>query len=154
MGQKGHAMLLDCRDQSVRYVPVGGRKGADIRVVISNTNVKHELGGGEYGVRRKQCEAAVAAIQKKHPAVRLFAGTLRPPPCWRNPYVRAVWMKIVYRRAPPCDYGDCSHYAICRRAGKAGLWALRRVHVHASHASLRDDYEGFVRLNWIGPWWK
>jgi len=44
----------------------------NVRIVISNTNVKHELGSGEYAVRRQQCEAAVAALQKNQPTLKLL----------------------------------------------------------------------------------
>src|SRR2546423_11286661 len=54
-GKAGHAMLLDCRDNSKHYVALDP---AELRVVIVNTMVKHELSGGEYAERRRQCEEA------------------------------------------------------------------------------------------------
>jgi galactokinase len=50
-------MLLDCRDLSKQFVLVDSN---ELRVVIVNTMVRHELSGGEYGQRRKQCEEGVA----------------------------------------------------------------------------------------------
>src|SRR4051812_24812803 len=44
-----HLMLLDCRSQDVDHIPFGD---TDITVLIINTNVKHELSGGEYAERR------------------------------------------------------------------------------------------------------
>ena len=66
-GKAGHAMLLDCRDLSKRFVPIDPK---DLRVVIANTMVKHELTGGEYAERRKQCEEGVAFFRKSNPSIR------------------------------------------------------------------------------------
>ena len=55
-GVAGHAMLLDCRSGETRNVPVDP---ADVRVVVVNSMVKHELTGGEYAERRRQCEEGV-----------------------------------------------------------------------------------------------
>src|SRR3954463_14696943 len=52
----GHAMLLDCRDLTKTFVPLDA---GELRVVIVNSMVRHELSGGEYAERRHQCEEAV-----------------------------------------------------------------------------------------------
>ncbi|HXE54423.1 MAG TPA: galactokinase family protein, partial [Tepidisphaeraceae bacterium] len=59
----GHAMLLDCRDLSKKFVPIDQR---DLRVVIANSMVRHELTGGEYAQRRRECEQGVAYFHKKN----------------------------------------------------------------------------------------
>jgi len=65
--QAGAAMLLDCRRLTTGAVPIDA---ADLRVVIVNSMVKHELASGEYAVRRRQCQAAVAFFQKENPAIK------------------------------------------------------------------------------------
>ena len=40
-------------------------KDPGVQVLISNSNVKHELTGSEYPTRRRQCETAAAAMGKK-----------------------------------------------------------------------------------------
>jgi len=55
----GHAMLLDCRDLSKSFVPLDAN---ELRVVIVNSMVKHELSGSEYGERRSQCEESRAKM--------------------------------------------------------------------------------------------
>ena len=45
-----------------RLVPM---KDPGVKVLISNSNVKHELTGSEYPTRRRQCETAAAAMGKK-----------------------------------------------------------------------------------------
>ena len=59
MGQEGHVMLLDCRSQQIEQIPL---TDPAITVLIVNTNVKHELSGGEYAERRRQCEAAARRL--------------------------------------------------------------------------------------------
>src|SRR4051812_4988206 len=60
-GKQNHAMLLDCRSLGKQYVLVDS---ADLRVVIVNTIVKHELSGGEYAKRRRECEEGVRFFRK------------------------------------------------------------------------------------------
>jgi galactokinase len=62
MGQEGHALLIDCRSHETQAVPLDD---PGVTVLIINTNVKHELTGGEYAQRRAQCEAAAAALGVK-----------------------------------------------------------------------------------------
>ena len=59
MGQADHFMLLDCRSRQVEQIPFAD---PSITVLIVNTNVKHKLAGGEYAVRRGQCEAAARKL--------------------------------------------------------------------------------------------
>ena len=51
-GQKGHALLLDCRSLEFELLPLP----ESIRVVICNSMVKHEVAHGEYGDRRVEVE--------------------------------------------------------------------------------------------------
>ena len=53
-GEKGHALLLDCRSLATQSVSIP--KGS--AVVIVNSNVKRGLVGSEYNTRRQQCEMA------------------------------------------------------------------------------------------------
>ncbi|MGB8833641.1 MAG: galactokinase [Candidatus Sulfotelmatobacter sp.] len=51
----GQALLLDCRSLEVRFISIP--HGASL--VICNTMVKHSIAGGEYNLRRAECESAV-----------------------------------------------------------------------------------------------
>src|SRR5471030_1276123 len=55
LGREGHLLLLDCRSRQTELVPMND---PSVELLIINTNVKHELSGGEYAVRRAQCEEA------------------------------------------------------------------------------------------------
>ncbi len=58
-GKKDHVISLDCRSLAYEYVPLhlNGYK-----VVLLNTNVKHNLASSAYNERRQQCEQGVAWI--------------------------------------------------------------------------------------------
>ena len=60
LGQENHALLIDCRDESITPVPIP----PGIAILVSDTNVKHALADGEYGRRRSNCEEALAIIGK------------------------------------------------------------------------------------------
>jgi galactokinase len=60
LAREGHAMMLDCRDESVKHVPMPPRDRA--RVLVVNTNVMHSLGDGAYAARVASCQRAAAAL--------------------------------------------------------------------------------------------
>lgn len=136
-GQAGHAMLLDCRDLSQRFIPVDPK---DLRVVIVNSNVKHALVGGEYAERRSQCEAGVKHFRSANPSIV----ALRDVTIQQVLDAQAKLDDVVFRR--------CRHVvtenARCEQFGEH----MERQNYEAagalmaqSHASLRDDYEVSTR---------
>jgi galactokinase len=60
LGKEGHALLLDCRSLEYKTIPVP----ENIRIVICNTMVKHQISGGEYNARREECDEAVKLLSK------------------------------------------------------------------------------------------
>ena len=66
MGKDAQVIQLDCRDLSYQYFPLnlGGYK-----IVLFDTGVKHSLAGGEYNLRRQQCEQGVAVLKERFPEV-------------------------------------------------------------------------------------
>jgi galactokinase len=65
-GKKDHVIKLDCRSLEYEYVPLAM---AGYKIVLLNTNVKHSLASTEYNKRRRECEAGVALVHEKFPAV-------------------------------------------------------------------------------------
>ena len=60
MGREvGHLLLLDCRSRQTELVPMNDPA---IELLVVNTNVKHELGSGEYAKRRAECEQAAKIL--------------------------------------------------------------------------------------------
>jgi len=58
-GRAGHALLLDCRTLDWQALPLP----AGVSVVVADSGVRRELAGGEYNLRREQCQAAVVALR-------------------------------------------------------------------------------------------
>ncbi|GFR57995.1 galactokinase-like [Elysia marginata] len=59
-GREGHALLLDCRSEQGKLVPLSD---PNVVVLVTNSNVKHELTGSEYPTRRKQCQEAAKILE-------------------------------------------------------------------------------------------
>jgi galactokinase len=66
LGKAGHALRLDCRSLDFELV----RIPANVRLVISNTMVKHELAGSEYNRRRQECDEGVRYLSQWYPGIR------------------------------------------------------------------------------------
>ena len=128
----GHAMLLDCRDLSKQFVPIDAK---DVRVVIVNSMVKHELTGGEYAERRRQCEEGVRYFQKSNPAVR----ALRDVAVKQVEDAAGKLDDVVFRR---CRHVVTENARATEAAKLLGRKEYERVGqlMAASHQSLRDDY--------------
>ena len=63
-GKKGSLMRLDCRSLQYKYFPFDPQ---GYKLVLLNSQVKHDLASSAYNDRRKSCENVVAALQKKYP---------------------------------------------------------------------------------------
>ncbi|CAH1110089.1 unnamed protein product [Psylliodes chrysocephalus] len=61
LGKKDNALLIDCRHLTSSHIPLNDD---NVVVLITNSNVKHELTGSEYPTRRKQCEEAALILKK------------------------------------------------------------------------------------------
>ncbi|XP_049869139.1 galactokinase-like [Pectinophora gossypiella] len=55
MARRHHALLIDCRSLESRQIPVDL---GDAVILVTNSNVKHQLTGSEYPQRRAQCQEA------------------------------------------------------------------------------------------------
>ena len=54
-------VVFSFRSMEAKLVPM---TNPDLVVLVTNSNVRHELTGSEYPTRRKQCETAAAALGK------------------------------------------------------------------------------------------
>ncbi len=68
-GKEGSLIRLDCRSLEYQYFPFNPE---GYRLVLLDSVVKHELASSAYNDRRKSCENACAAIQKRHPEVEFL----------------------------------------------------------------------------------
>lgn len=128
MGRPDHILLLDCRSRKTELVPM---TDAAVELLITNTNVKHALTGGEYAKRRAQCEAA---------AKSLGLPSLRDADPERLEHKRSQMDPVVYRRARHV-IGEIERTLHAAEGVRASNWPTVGQLMYASHASLRDDYE-------------
>jgi galactokinase len=121
-------MLLDCRSQHVQMVPFVDH---DVQVVIANSNVKHELTGGEYAQRRRECEQAAGILR---------VPVLRDATLARLEAAREQLDAVVFRRARHV-IGEIERTLTAARALAGGDWQHVGELMYASHVSLQQDYE-------------
>jgi galactokinase len=128
MGKESHLLLLDCRSRKSELVPM---TDPEVRVLIINSNVKHELSGSEYPTRRKQCETAAKAL-----GVR----SLRDATAEQLEREKGKMDEVVYRRARHV-IGEIERTIHAAEGIRASNWPTVGQLMYASHESLRDDYE-------------
>ena len=128
LGREGHLLLLDCRTRQTELVPMSDPA---VELLVVNTNVKHELGSGEYAKRRAECESA---------AKILGVASLRDATPDQLEKARGKMTEVVYRRARHV-IGEIERTVHAAEGVRASNWPTVGVLMYASHAALRDDYE-------------
>jgi len=142
-GRAGHALELDCLDDSVRHVPFD-LTGHDLALLVIDTRAEHSHAGGEYAARRAECEQAATLLQVR---------TLREI----TPDGLGDALAGLARLTGPEGDGSAAAEVLVRRVRHVvteiarvqefvELLAADRVDevgpaMDASHASLRDDYQ-------------
>jgi galactokinase len=131
-GEKGHALLLDCRSLEFKLLPLP----EDVKVVVCNTMVKHDLAASEYNARRAECEEGVRLLAQEIPQVR----SLRD--------VSVSDLEQLQPKLPDVIYRRCRHIVSENARALAAATALELGDpadfgslMGESHRSLRDDYE-------------
>ncbi|HEY2546480.1 MAG TPA: galactokinase [Candidatus Acidoferrum sp.] len=131
-GQEDHALMLDCRSLTFQSLLIPD----SVKLVISNTMVKHELASSEYNRRRADCEEAVRRLSTVLPGIR----ALRDVSLEQLEKHRDVLSDVTYKRAlhvvtenaRVLDSGEAL------RSGDIARFGQRMAE---SHHSLRDLYE-------------
>ena len=123
----GHALLLDCRDDSTDQVPFDPA-AAGLHLLVIDTRAHHELGDGQYGKRREECERAAAAlgVDSLRDADPAAVDGLD------DPLLRRRARHVVTENARVLEVVDLL---------RAGRLADGGEGFTRSHASMRDDYE-------------
>lgn len=123
-----HALLLDCRTQGVRYVPLDG---AAVSVLVVHSGVRHALVDGEYARRRAECAEA---------ARLLGVASLREVATddW---IARGASLPLLEQRRARHVVTEHSRTLDFVAALERADWAEAGHAMYGSHASLRDDYE-------------
>ena len=129
-GASGHALFLDCRDQSSRLVPFDA-EAAGLVLLVVDTRVSHSHASGGYASRRASCELGaevlgVKALRDVRPDDLAEAGGLLDPETFRR--VRHVVTE------------NERVLQTVELLGTDGPEAIGPL-LDASHASMRDDFE-------------
>ncbi|TMW59258.1 hypothetical protein Poli38472_004327 [Pythium oligandrum] len=132
-GQRGAALLIDCRTKEATPVEF---HDPDVVIVVSNSNVQHELSGSEYKDRVQQCKDAVKGLQTKYPEVT----HLRDATMEQLEAVRAELSDVVFARARHV-ITENERTTATMELINSRKYAEAGQHMFASHASLRDDYQ-------------
>jgi galactokinase len=132
LGKARHALLLDCRSLHFELVPLPEQ----VKLVICNTMVKHELSGGEYNRRREECEEGVRILSKSIPGIKALRD------------VTPQQLSSAANTMPPVIYKRCLHVVEEIQRVLQAVDCLRSDDLDemgrlmgASHRSLRDLYQ-------------
>lgn len=128
MGQEGHALLIDCRSLQSRLVPL---TDPGVVVLVTNSNVKHNIESSEYSTRRAQCEAAAAALGLK---------SLRDATEQQLEENKSNLDDVTYRRARHV-IGEIKRTEEAATALENGNYKRFGELMVQSHNALRDDFQ-------------
>jgi galactokinase len=105
-------------------------------LVICNSMVRHELAGGEYNVRRQQCEEGLAILRRFVPQAR----SLRDITPEQVTQYTGELPEVLYRR---CRHVVTEIQRVTDAAAALNQGNMERFGelMRQSHISLRDDYE-------------
>ncbi len=131
-GRAGHALMLDCRSFAATALLIPPQ----LRLVVCNTGVKHELGGGEYNQRRAQCEEGVRLLSSAFPAIQ----ALRDVGSDQLDRCKELLPELIYWR---CRHVVTENERVQRTADAffAGDMSMIGRLMAESHQSMRDDHE-------------
>ncbi|MDQ4503658.1 galactokinase [Sinomonas sp. ASV322] len=129
-GKAGHAIFLDCRDQSAELVPFDAPAAGLVTLVV-DTRVAHSHADGGYASRRAACELGAEILGVK---------ALRDVSVEDLEEARGLMDDVTFRRVRHIVTEDervLDTVAALRASGPAAIGPL----LDASHASMRDDFE-------------
>eukprot|EP00118_Oscarella_pearsei_P019277 m.203938 g.203938 ORF g.203938 m.203938 type:complete len:403 (+) comp39634_c1_seq9:444-1652(+) len=132
MGESGHALKIDCRYQKGDLVPLSD---PSVTVLITNSNVRHELSASEYPKRVKQCDGAAQALGKQD-RKGLRDLTLEDIEAGRSKFDN----ELQYKRAKHV-VSENQRTNVAAEALQKSDYTLFGKLMKESHASLRDDFE-------------
>ncbi len=131
-GRSGRAILLDCRTLESRLIPLPD----NLRIVVCNTMVKHDLASGEYNLRRQQCEEGVRILAARIPGLQSLRD-ITPSDLARfasdlPPVIRRRIRHVVHENDRTLRFAEALEAGSVHQAGEL---------MAESHRSLQQDYE-------------
>lgn len=132
-GKKEHAIKLDCRSMQYEYIPANM---GNYKIILFNSNVKHNLASSEYNTRRKQCEEGVAIISQNNPSVK----SLRDVDMNMLNKHATLMDPVVFKRCKYVVQENERLLGACEDLKLSDLQALG-IKMYETHEGLRKDYE-------------
>ena len=131
--QKDQAMLLDCRSLVHEQIPLNM---GNHKIVLFDTQIKHDLATSEYNNRRTSCEAAVAALNQ----LGMGVSSLREVPTIQLYQYETKLEPLLYKRAKHVvEENQRVMDFVAAMSNKN--WESAGELMYASHRGLKDDYE-------------
>ena len=128
LGDPSGPLLIDCKDESAVVIPISD---PSVSILVINTNVRHNLALGEYGLRRQQCEAAAQKLHVKS----LREATIE---LLNSRATELDELELKRARHVITENGRTVRAATALRDGQLSLFGQL---MYQSHESLRADFE-------------
>nr|MBC7244794.1 galactokinase [Chloroflexota bacterium] len=132
LGQRNHALLIDCRSLGYELVPLPAR----VAIVVCDTMKRRGLVDSEYNARRQECEQGVAILRQYLPRIKALRD------------VSSQDLARYGQSLPPVVRKRCAHVVSENERTLQAVAVLRAGRVaefgrlmDQSHVSLRNDYE-------------
>jgi galactokinase len=129
----GHAILLDCRNETFRQLPI---PASQVELIMLDTRKPRSLVASEFNLRVEQCRAAFNALQRLLPGRSCLAE------------YKPADLAAVVRQLPDVEYRRARHVvdemlrvadaAVALEAGDLEAFGML---VTRSHGSSRDNYQ-------------
>jgi galactokinase len=130
LGQRGHALLLDCRSLESSQVPFDPA-ASRARLLLINTRTRHQLTAGGYGRRRAECARAARLLGV--PSLRYLTDVAE---------LDRLTDPVLRRRARHVVTDDQRVLAVVALLRSEGdVYAEIGRLLTQAHRSLRDDFE-------------
>ncbi|MEX0844218.1 MAG: galactokinase [Balneolaceae bacterium] len=132
-GEANKVLKLDCRTLEYEMYPF---ERDDIKIVLCNSKVSHNLASSEYNVRRAQCEVGVRIMQKSRPDIE----NLRDVDINILESHRSELDPVVYRRCKYVIEENQRVHDACNDLEKNDFESFGN-RMFESHYGLSNDYE-------------
>ncbi|TPE44052.1 galactokinase [Pontibacter mangrovi] len=132
-GRRDHAVKLDCRSLDFDYYHL---EMADYRIVLCDTQVKHNLASSEYNTCRQECEAGVAHLQRHYPEVNSLRDVTVP----MLELHQEEFDPTVYKRCTYVVHENLRVEEACQALEQGDMKSFGEK-MFASHRGLQHKYE-------------
>jgi galactokinase len=139
LGQRDHALLIDCRTLEHKVVKLGSGEGSlrpSATIVVCDTMKRRGLVDSEYNARRRECEEGVRLLRKHLPEIKALRDV---SPAQFERY-QGDLPEIVRRRCRHVVYENERVLQSVEALKGDDLATFGRL-MNESHVSLRDDYQ-------------